>query len=239
MSADVNPAETAVGGGATSLVRVLNVSKTFREGALSTHVLDGVAFDLVRGETTSLVGASGSGKSTLLGLVAGLMLPESGSIEFDGADLTALDDSARARLRARRMGVVVQNGSLIPFLTAVQNVELAIKLASGGPRRTKRARDLLTELGLARREDHLPRHLSGGEAQRVALAMALANDPELLLADEMTGELDSETADRVMDLVFRQWRERGLTLLFVTHSSELAARARNRMLLADGEVHRA
>lgn len=180
---------------------------------------------------------SGSGKSTLISLLAGLMLPDSGRIAFDGRDLSHLDDAGRARLRAGRIGVVLQSGNLIPFLTAVENVELAIELA-GGDRPRARARDLLVELGLARRVDHLPRRMSGGEVQRVAVAVALANDPDLLLADEVTGELDSASAERVMEVIFDAWQHRGLTVLFVTHSSELAARAQRRLRLAGG-VHAA
>jgi putative ABC transport system ATP-binding protein len=216
-------------------VRVDGVSKTFREGAADTHVLRGASLELARGETTSLAGVSGSGKSTLISLLAGLMLPDSGRVVSDGQDITALDEVARARLRARRIGVVLQKGNLIPFLTAVENVELVLQLANGD-RPPVRAEELLSELGLGRRLHHLPRRLSGGEAQRVAVATAMANEPDLLLADEVTGELDSASAEQVMDVIFDAWRERGLTVLFVTHSSELAARAQRRLHLGDGEV---
>jgi putative ABC transport system ATP-binding protein len=223
---------------ALPLVRVDRVSKTYREGALETKVLRAAELELARGETTSLTGVSGSGKSTLISLLAGLALPDSGRVVFDGQDITGLTDVARARLRARRVGVVMQSGNLIPFLTALENVELAIEFA-GGDRGGARARELLSELGLARRLDHLPRRMSGGESQRVALAVALANEPDLLLADEVTGELDSTNAERVMEVIFEAWRERGLTVLFVTHSSELAARAQHRLRLDDGEVRSA
>jgi putative ABC transport system ATP-binding protein len=217
------------------LVRVDSVSKTYREGALETRVLRAANLELARGETTSLTGVSGSGKSTLISLLAGLMLPDAGRVAFDGQDITGLDEAARARLRANRIGVVLQSGNLIPFLTAVENVELAVELA-GGDGGAARARALLSELGLERRLDHLPRRMSGGEAQRVSVAMALANEPDLLLADEVTGELDSSNAEQVMGVIFDAWRERGLTVLFVTHSSELAARAQHRLQLAEGEV---
>jgi putative ABC transport system ATP-binding protein len=220
------------------LVRVDGVSKSYGAGELETRVLRDVSLELVRGETTSLVGLSGSGKSTLIELIAGLMRPEAGAITLDGQDLTDLDDAARARLRARRIGVVLQKNNLIGFLTAAENVALAIELA-GGDRGARRARALLASVGLAERADHLPRRLSGGEAQRVAVAMALANDPDLLLADEVTGQLDSDTAGDVMQLIFDACRERGLTVLFVTHSGELAARAQRRLCLAGGEVRAA
>jgi putative ABC transport system ATP-binding protein len=221
-----------------ALVRVDAVSKSYRSGGTETRVLRAASLMLVRGQTTSLVGASGSGKSTLIALIAGLMSPEAGTISFDGQALTDLDEAALAQLRARRIGVVLQKDNLIGFLTAAENVELAIELA-GGDRRAERARALLAGVGLADRADQLPRRLSGGETQRVAVAMALANDPDLLLADEVTGQLDSDTAGDVMGLILDACRERGLTVLFVTHSSELAARAQRRLRLVDGEVHAA
>jgi putative ABC transport system ATP-binding protein len=220
------------------LVQLERVSKAYRQGGLETSVLEAASLELARGETTSLAGVSGSGKSTLISLLAGLLVPESGRVVFDGQDLTALDDVERARLRANRIGVVLQSGNLIPFLTARENVELALELA-GAERNGARAKELLSEFGLAQRLDHLPRRMSGGEAQRVSLAMALANEPDLLLADEVTGELDSASAEHVMEVIFEAWRERGLTVLFVTHSSELAARAERRLRLENGRVCRA
>lgn len=221
-----------------ALVRVVAVSKSYCDGDVETRVLRRASLELARGETTSLVGDSGSGKSTLISLIAGLTRPGAGEITIDGEALMALDDTARARLRARRIGVVLQTDNLIGFLTAAENVALAIELA-GGDRAARRARALLADMGLADRAAHLPRRLSGGEAQRVSIAMALANDPDLLLADEVTGQLDSDTARDVMGLIFDASRTRGLTVLFVTHSPELAARAQRRLHLADGEVRAA
>jgi putative ABC transport system ATP-binding protein len=202
---------------------------------VETHVLDGASLDLEHGQTISLVGVSGSGKSTLISLLSGLLQPDEGRIFFEGEDLTALDDRGRARLRAGRIGVVLQSGNLVPFLTAHENVKLAIDLADG-ERPADRARELLEELGLGGRLDHLPRRLSGGEVQRVAVAMALANEPDLLLADEATGELDSASAEQVMGIIFDAHRNRGLTVLYVTHSTELASRAERRLRLAHGHV---
>jgi putative ABC transport system ATP-binding protein len=184
---------------------------------------------------TSLIGASGSGKSTMISVLAGLTLPDSGRVVVDGQDITELDDVARARMRARRVGVVLQSGNLIPFLTALQNVELALELGDteGG---AGRAEDLLLELGLGDRLHHLPRRMSGGEAQRVSVAIALANQPDVLLADEVTGQLDSANAEKVMEILFDAWRLRGLTVLFVTHNRELAVRAERRLVLEDCEV---
>ncbi len=220
-----------------SLLRVDDVSKTYRNGALETRVLREVSFALARGETTSLVGVSGSGKSTLIAVLAGLLTPDSGRVDFDGADLGGLAERGRAALRAERIGVALQAGNLIPFLTARENVQLAMDF--GGRDRATSADERLDELGLADRRHHLPSRLSGGEAQRVALAMALANDPDLLLADEVVGELDSATAEQVLDVVFDAWRERGLTVLLVTHSRELAQRTQRQLRLADGRVYTA
>jgi putative ABC transport system ATP-binding protein len=217
------------------LVRLEEVSKTYREGSVDRHVLRDVSLDLPRGEMTSLTGVSGSGKSTLISLLAGLLLPDAGRVLFDGEEITGLDDVARARLRALRVGIVLQSGNLIPFLTAQQNVELAMELG-GRDRDEGRAEGLLSELGMGDRLHHVPRRLSGGEAQRVAVAMALANHPDLLLADEVTGQLDSANAEQVMDVIVEAWRRRGLTVLFVTHDHELAARAERRLVLEGGEV---
>ena len=224
-------------GSVPALVRVEGVGKRYGEAGVETVVLRDTSLDLPRGATTSLVGVSGSGKSTLLALIAGLLRPDCGRIVIDGQDITQLDDTRRARLRAQRIGVVLQSGNLIPFLTAVENVELALRLGGcGRAGRRSQARDLLCALGLSARLDHLPRRLSGGEQQRVAAAVALANAPDLLLADEVTGELDSESADQVMNMIMQAWRERGLTVLYVTHSAELAARAQHRLRLADHVV---
>jgi putative ABC transport system ATP-binding protein len=211
------------------------VSKTYREGSVDRRVLRDASVELHRGEMTSLIGVSGSGKSTLISLVAGLMLPDSGRVVFDGNEITELDDVARAWLRARRIGVVLQSGNLIPFLTALQNVELAVGFGDREGDR-ERAEDLLVELGLADRIHHLPRHMSGGESQRVSVAMALANQPDLLLADEVTGQLDSANAEQVMGVIFDTWRRFGLTVLFVTHNRDFASRAERCLVLEDGEV---
>ena len=218
---------------AEPLVRLDGVSKTYGD----RHVLRDVHIELARGEVASLTGASGSGKSTLISLLAGLAVPDEGRVVFDGDDIVALDDVARARLRGRRVGIVLQSGNLIPFLTAAQNVELATEFADGeGTGNHKRATDLLVELGVGDRGHHLPRRMSGGEAQRVAVAVALANEPELLLADEVTGQLDSVNADQVMGTIFEAGRRRGLTVLFVTHNHALADRADRRLILDGGEV---
>jgi putative ABC transport system ATP-binding protein len=217
------------------LVRLQGVSKAYGTGPNRLQVLDGVDLDLRRGETTSLVGRSGSGKSTLISLIAGLMRPDAGHVDIGGQRTDELDEAGRAGLRAERIGVVLQSDNLIPFLTAVENVELAMGFGPGR-RPPSRARELLAELGLGDRMDHLPRQLSGGEAQRVAVAVALANDPDLLLADEVVGQLDSATAAHVTELVFAASRERDLAVLYVTHDEGLARRAQHPLRLADRRV---
>ena len=220
---------------AVALVQVRDVFKIYKEGLIETVALRGASLDLPRGLLTSLVGPSGSGKSTLISLLAGLALPSAGQIVIGGQDLTRLDERERARLRAERIGLVFQSGNLIPFLTALENVELVMQLR-GRPGRAARARELLSEVGLGKRLHHRPRQLSGGEVQRVAVAVGLANEPEVLLADELTGELDSATADQVTGVLAEVWRQRGLTILLVTHNMELAARADHRLWLIDGLV---
>ena len=220
---------------AEPLARLRDVFKIYREGSTETVALRGTDLDLPRGRMTSLVGPSGSGKSTMLSLLAGLSLPSAGQVIFEGTDISRLDESARARLRAERMGMVFQSGNLIPFLNALENVQLAERLA-GRSSKASHARELLSEVGLAQRLNHLPRQLSGGEAQRVSIAVALANDPDLLLADELTGELDSATAAKVMDVLRGAWERRHLTILLVTHNRDLAAQADHRLRLLDGIV---
>jgi ABC-type lipoprotein export system ATPase subunit len=217
------------------LVRVREVFKIYREGDAETVALRGANLDLRAGEFASLVGPSGSGKSTLISLLAGIMLPSAGQIIFDNRDITRLTQTERATLRGKRLGLVFQSANLIPFLTALENVKLASGLA-GRRDGNSRARELLAELGLLGRLHHLPRQLSGGEAQRVSIAVALANEPDLVLGDELTGELDSATSEQIMQLLSDASRQRSLSLLLVTHNPELAARADRRLRLVDGLV---
>jgi putative ABC transport system ATP-binding protein len=219
----------------SAFVTARDVFKIYKEGLIETVALRGASLELARGRLTSLVGPSGSGKSTLISLLAGLALPSAGQIVIGGQDITRLDEGQRGRLRSERIGLVFQSGNLIPFLTALENVELAMRLRDR-PVSPGRARELLGEVGLGRRLQHRPRQLSGGEVQRVAVAVALANEPELLLADELTGELDSATAEQVMEVLAEAWGQRGLTVLLVTHNQELAERADQKLRLVDGLV---
>jgi len=198
-------------------------------------ILDDIHFQIAAGETVAIVGASGSGKSTLLGLLAGLDVPSAGSVRLKGTDIVALDEDARARLRATSLGFVFQSFQLLPHLTALENVMLPLELV-GQSDAAARARKLLEEVGLAARLHHYPRTLSGGEQQRVALARAYVTEPALLLADEPTGSLDAATGQAVIDLLFRLNREHGTTLLLVTHDLDIAARCARRLHLAAGRL---
>lgn len=213
------------------ILQLRDVSKAYQSSRGPNPVLDGVDLTVRPGEKVSLIGPSGSGKSTLLLLICGLLRPDRGSVELDGASLADLDDGERATLRSQRVGIAVQSENLIPFLSAVENVELAL----GFGRRRKgraRARELLDRMGVGHRGDHLPRQLSGGETQRVALAVAIANDPALLLADEMVSALDTTTASSVVDDIFRS----EMAVLFVTHDLALADRAERRLTLRNQTV---
>ena len=218
-----------------ALVSVRDVFKVYREATAETVALRGASLELKPGEFVSLMGRSGSGKSTLVAVMAGLALPTAGQVIFDGRDITCLDEAARAEVRSTHIGLVFQSGNLIPFLTAAENVRLALQL-SGRATGNGRARDLLGEVGLAARLNHYPRQLSGGEVQRVAIAVALAVDPALLIGDELTGELDSGTAQRVMEVLRDVRRQRQLSIMLVTHNPELAALADRRLELVDGVV---
>jgi putative ABC transport system ATP-binding protein len=224
----------AVAGNET-LISVRDVFKVYREATTETVALRGASLELAPGEFISLMGRSGSGKSTLVSVMAGLTLPTAGQVIVDGRDITRLSEAERAALRAKQIGLVFQSGNLIPFLTAAENVRLALQLA-GRATGNGRARDLLDEVGLAARLNHFPRQLSGGEVQRVAIAVALALDPALLIGDELTGELDSATAERVMAVLREVRRQRRLSIMLVTHNPELAALADRQLELVDGVV---
>jgi putative ABC transport system ATP-binding protein len=194
---------------------------TSPEGMLT--IVDDVSLDIAAGESVAIVGASGAGKSTLLALLAGLDEPTSGRITLAGADLTALDEDGRAKLRAERVGFVFQSFHLVPSLTALENVMLPLELAG-----RRDARDAATEVfgrvGLAQRTGHYPRQLSGGEQQRVAIARAFVTRPAVLFADEPTGNLDTHTGERIVELLFSLNAQSNTTLVLVTHDRAVAAR---------------
>lgn len=198
-------------------------------------ILEEVDIAVAQGESVAILGASGSGKSTLLGILAGLDLPTAGRVWLDGKDLFSLSEDGRAALRGKTTGFVFQSFHLLPALTALENVMLPLELAG---RRDARqgALQILDRVGLAARTSHYPRQLSGGEQQRVAIARAFASEPRLLLADEPTGNLDSTTGAKIIDLLFQLNRERGTTLVLVTHDGNLAGRCDRRVMLSGGRI---
>ena len=219
--------------GAVVSARGLSQRVTTADGELT--ILSDVDLAVAPGETLAITGASGSGKSTLLGLLAGLDRPSAGEIVLLGAPLTGLDEDARARLRAGRVGFVFQSFQLLPALTALENTMLPLEL-SQTPNAEELSREVLARVGLGERLHHYPRHLSGGEQQRVALARAFVVRPKVLLADEPTGSLDAESGAGVIELLFGMNREYGTTLVLVTHDEKLAQRCQRVVRLAAGRV---
>ena len=217
------------------LLRADRLTKTVKSGDAPLTILDGVTFDIAPGESVAIVGASGSGKTTLLGLLAGLDRPSEGEVWVGGHALSGLDEDARAALRQRLLGFVFQSFQLLPALTALENVMLPLELAGAGDA-AGRARSWLDRGGRAKRTTHYPKQLSGGEQQRVAIARAFAGDPKLLMADEPTGNLDGATGAEIADLMFSLNRERGTTLVLVTHDDALASRCTRRLSLASGRL---
>jgi putative ABC transport system ATP-binding protein len=203
------------------------------EGTLA--ILTDVSLAIARGETVAIMGASGAGKSTLLALLAGLDEPTSGTVKLAGNELTALDEDGRASVRARHVGFVFQSFHLVPSLTALENAMLPLELAGRADARAA-ALEVLGKVGLGERVGHYPRQLSGGEQQRVAIARAFVTRPDVLFADEPTGNLDSATGTRIMDLLFGLNEDAGATLVLVTHDRELAARCARVIRLDAGRV---
>ncbi|MER0508758.1 ABC transporter ATP-binding protein [Aeromonas veronii] len=221
----------------TPIIVVKGLGKSVRLGQESLTILEGIDLQVNSGETVALVGASGSGKSTLLGLLAGLDLPSQGDIEILGKSLGELDEEGRARLRAEQIGFVFQSFLLLPTMTALENVMLPAELR--GERHCEpRARELLAAVGLGERLHHLPPRLSGGEQQRVAIARAFMTRPSLLLADEPTGNLDSKTGEKVIELLFELNRKHGTTLVVVTHDHQLAERCQRQVVMTAGRMDR-
>jgi putative ABC transport system ATP-binding protein len=212
-----------------------DLEKVYRSGDRSLAVLQDVNVTIAESEVVAVVGPSGSGKTTLLGLLAGLDRPSRGRVLLDGVDLGALSEDARARLRREKVGFVFQSFQLIPSLTAQENVQVPLDLR-GEPGAARAARELLARVGLGERVGHYPAQLSGGEQQRVALARAFVHAPRILFADEPTGNLDAATGAAIIELLEELNRERGTTLVLVTHDLDLAARARRTVRLADGRI---
>lgn len=219
----------------TPIVRAEGLQKQVvsPEGALT--ILNNINLSIQRGQSLAIVGVSGSGKSTLLGLLAGLDRPSAGRVWLNGADLYSLDEDGRAAIRSRTVGFVFQSFQLLPGLTALENTALPLELA-GHKNARALATERLAEVGLKARLSHYPNQLSGGEQQRVAIARAFAGYPAILFADEPTGNLDQNTAGRIIDLLFRMNQEHGTTLVMVTHDEAIADHCERRVVIAGGEL---
>ena len=216
-------------------IRLQNIDLSLGRGAARVHILKGIRLEIGRGEAVGLVGPSGSGKSTLLMTMAGLERPDSGRVIVDGVDLSGLDEDALARFRGKRIGIVYQAFHLVPTMTALENVALPLELADDAGA-FERAQAELRAVGLEGRLHHYPAQLSGGEQQRVATARALVANPAIVVADEPTGNLDDTTGRSIIDLLFALKRDRGSTLMLVTHDLELARRCDRVVRLRSGRI---
>ncbi|HEY2381868.1 MAG TPA: ABC transporter ATP-binding protein [Terriglobia bacterium] len=219
------------------MIGVRNLVKTIRNGANEVQIIRDISFDVAPREFVAIMGPSGSGKSTLLGLIAGLDAPTSGSIVIDGQEITRLREDELAQLRGKKLGFVFQSYHLIPTLTAVENVLLPMDFNGITNGASKRADYLMDSVGLTARRNHYPAQLSGGEQQRVALARAFMMKPAVLLADEPTGNLDTQNGQHVLELLVRLNKQEGTTLVLVTHDEMLASHAGRRIMLRDGRIH--
>ena len=220
---------------AQAAIEVVDLSKRVADASGELTILHSVDFTVQPAETLAIVGASGSGKSTLLGLLAGLDTPSSGKVMLAGQDIFALDEDGRAGLRKAKLGFVFQSFQLLAHLSALENVMLPLELRGEGDAREK-AEAMLGRVGLSSRLKHYPKYLSGGEQQRVALARAFVSEPPLLFADEPTGSLDAATGEAVMQLMFALNRERGSTLVLVTHDPAIAARCGRTVTMSAGRL---
>jgi len=218
------------------MIAVRDLVKTIRNGAHEVQIVRGISFDVPSKEFVAIMGPSGSGKSTLLGLIAGLDAPTSGTISIDGMEITNLREDELAQLRGRKLGFVFQSYHLIPTLTAFENVLLPMEFNGITNGAGKRAEYLLESVGLAGRRSHYPAQLSGGEQQRVALARAFMMKPSVLLADEPTGNLDTENGRHILELLIHLNKQEGTTLVLVTHDEMLASHADRRINLRDGQI---
>ncbi|TDU79868.1 ABC transporter ATP-binding protein [Streptomyces sp. KS 21] len=224
-------------GTAAPMVVVQDLHRSFGSGPRAVHALRGVSFEIRHGELTALKGRSGSGKTTVLNLVGGLDTPTGGTVTLDGTDLAGLDEAALLALRRDRIGFVFQSFGLIPVLTALENVGIPMRMRKvPAQQREERARTLLALVGLAEHMDQRPGELSGGQQQRVAVARALANEPALIIADEPTGQLDSETGRSIMQLLRAVVRSEGVTVLVATHDQNLIELADRVVELRDGRI---
>jgi putative ABC transport system ATP-binding protein len=230
-------AQPQLGGYGGTLVRMTGVTRTYRRGSEDVQVLRGLDLEIPKGDFVALMGPSGSGKSTLLNLLGGIDRPNAGSIEFGGARLEQLTDGQLAAWRSRSVGFIFQMYHLLPMLTAEDNVELPLLLTGlGRAERRKRAAAALALVGLADRVSHKPGELSGGQEQRVGIARAIVTDPQILLADEPTGDLDRKSGDQVLELLQELNRRFDKTIVMVTHDPHAAARAKRTLHMEDGRI---
>ncbi len=219
------------------MYELLNATKRYKQKNREITALNDVTLSIKTGDMVAIQGPTGGGKSTLLQLLGGLDRPTSGGIDIDGRDIEKLGDNQLAEIRAKLVGFVFQNFNLIPTLSAIENVELAlVPLGVKKAERKARALAALESVSLGDRAHHLPTELSGGQQQRVAIARALVKEPAVLLADEPTGNLDEETRDEIIDLLENLWKEKGITLIIVTHDSAVAKRAKTRLNIKNGKV---
>jgi len=219
----------------TKILKINGLEKTYNSGSRQLTVLQNVSFEVEKGQTFSIVGPSGSGKTTLLGLCAGLDTPSAGTVELCGYNLNNLNEDERAQMRNEEVGFIFQDFQLLPTLTALENVSVPLEL-QGAKNAAKKAKDLLQKVGLKDRIHHYPSQLSGGEQQRVAVARAFSNNPAILFADEPTGNLDEETGEKVIQLLFNLNEETGTTLVIITHDLDLAARTQQILRLKGGKI---
>ncbi len=226
-----------VEGNLEPIIQAMSVVKTYRSRNIVVNALRGVSIDVQKGEMVAVMGPSGSGKTTLLNCLSGLDSVDSGEVRIAGNAIKKMSDDALSEYRAKTMGFVFQAYNLLPVLSALENVEMPLVLSGVGPGEAKRrAGERLAQVGLGDRQHHKPAELSGGQQQRVAIARSLANDPALVWADEPTGNLDSENAGDVMDLLVRLNKEHGQTFVIVTHSAEVGARANRIVRMRDGQI---
>ena len=216
-------------------LKALNISKSHQQAQNTIQVLSNLNLQVMRGESVSIVGKSGSGKSTLLSLLSGLDLPDSGEIWFGDKKITTLNETELAQVRSQKMGIIFQHFQLVQTLTALENVMLPLEILKNTNAKAI-AEKWISDVGLSHRLDHFPNQLSGGEQQRVAIARAMAAGPEIILADEPTGNLDEETGSNVMELIFRITRENNTALILVTHDSELAQKCQRTFQLQQGAL---
>ena len=218
------------------VIRAVELTKTYRMGEMDVHALNGASLEIFRGEVVAITGPSGSGKSTLMNILGCLDRPTSGEYYLDGGLVSSLNDDELATVRNRKVGFVFQSFNLLSRTTALSNVELPLRYAGITKGRTDRARQALVAVGLANRIHHRPTELSGGQQQRVAIARALVNDPAMLLADEPTGNLDSHSGKEIMELILTLNKERGTTVIIVTHDPAIAAQTQRTIRIMDGKV---